>query len=144
MLLSASWQMKWAENLFHVQGAWLQCGQGHGAALQRPFSGVCPVLWCILIFEESWFLRSLLTSLVFRASNVKLLSGWSRLPALSVQFRGCSRWPQASVVFIAGAPRKCAFLPPGQLDLESAVTAQNDESKGSFHSYHSSLLNVKM
>ena len=49
--------------------------------------------------------------IVFRTSNVKLLPGWSRLPALSVQVRGSSQWPRASVVFIAGAPRKCAFPP---------------------------------
>ena len=35
------------------------------------------------------------------------------------------------------------LLPYGHLDFESAVTAQNDESKGSFHNSYSRLLNVK-
>ena len=35
------------------------------------------------------------------------------------------------------------FLPCGHLDFESAVTAQSDEFKGSFHSSCSRLLNVK-
>ena len=40
-------------------------------------------------------------------------------------------------------PRKYAFLPCGHFDLESAVTAQNDESKGSFHSSYSRLCHNK-
>ena len=36
------------------------------------------------------------------------------------------------------------FLPYGHLDFESTVTAQNDESKGSFHNSYSRLLNVKL
>ena len=32
-----------------------------------------------------------------------------------------------------------AFLPCGHLDFETAVTAQNDEFKGSFHSSYSRL-----
>ena len=39
-------------------------------------------------------------------------------------------------------PRKYAILPCGNLDFESAVTAQNDEFKGSFHSSHPRLLNA--
>ena len=35
------------------------------------------------------------------------------------------------------------FLPCGHLDFESAVTAQNDEFKDSFHSSYSRLLNVE-
>ena len=76
--------------------------------------------------------------IVFRALSVKILPGESRLPALSVQVCGSSQWPRASVVFIAGAPRKS-----GHLSLESVVTAQNDEFKGSFYSSYSRLLNVK-
>ena len=35
------------------------------------------------------------------------------------------------------------FLPYGHLDFESAVAEQSDESKCSFHSSYSRLLNVK-
>ena len=42
-----------------------------------------------------------------------------------------------------GTPRECAFLPCSHLDFESAVAAQKDESKGSFHSSYSRLLNLK-
>ena len=38
---------------------------------------------------------------------------------------------------------KHAFLPCGHLDFESAVTAQNDEFKGRFHSSYSRLSNVE-
>ena len=37
---------------------------------------------------------------------------------------------------------KIPFLPCGHFGFESAVTAQNDESKGSFDSSYSRLLNV--
>ena len=39
--------------------------------------------------------------------------------------------------------RKYAFLPCGHFDFESAVTAQNDEFKGSFDSSYSRSLKVK-
>ena len=40
-------------------------------------------------------------------------------------------------------PRKCAFLPCGNLDFESAATAQNDKFKVSFESSSSRLLIVQ-
>ena len=47
------------------------------------------------------------------------------------------------VVFGCEWRQNCAVLPCGFLDYGSAVTAQNDESKGSFHSSYSRSLNVK-
>ena len=47
------------------------------------------------------------------------------------------RDPQGSdptEILTSRAPRKDPFLTCGYLDFESAVTAQNDEFKGSFHS----------
>ena len=41
-------------------------------------------------------------------------------------------------------PRKYAFLPCGHLGFGSAVTAQNEEFKGSFHSSYSRLLTPKL
>ena len=40
-------------------------------------------------------------------------------------------------------PQKYAFLPCGHLDFESPVTAENGESKCSFHSSYWPLLNIK-
>ena len=40
-------------------------------------------------------------------------------------------------------PRKYAFLPCDQLGFGSAVSAQNEEFKGSFHGLYSRLLSVK-
>ena len=40
-------------------------------------------------------------------------------------------------------PRKYAYLPCGHFDFESAVTAQNDDFKGSSDSSYSRSLNVK-
>ena len=40
-------------------------------------------------------------------------------------------------------PRKYPLLPCGHLDCESAVTAQNDQFKGSFDSSSSRSVNVK-
>ena len=59
--------------------------------------------------------------------------------------RPCPNVVAALYIFIVckSTPRKYAFLPCGHhLDFESAVTAQNDEFKSSFHSSYSRLLNV--
>ena len=56
--------------------------------------------------------------------------------AFSERPNSAARWGQTTA-------QKYAFLPCGNLDFESAVTAQYDRLKGSFHSSHSRLLNVK-
>ena len=41
-------------------------------------------------------------------------------------------------------PRKCAFLPCGHLDFQSAATAHNDEFKACFHSSSSTSLTLSL
>ena len=49
----------------------------------------------------------------------------------------------AAFTALWATPRKYDFLSCDHLDFESAVTAQNEEFKGSFDSSYSRLSNVK-
>ena len=77
--------------------------------------------------------------IVFRALSVKILPGESRLPTLSIQGPRMLAVAAGQCRVHRGRTAKMRCF----ADLESAVTAQNDESKGSLHSSYSRLLNVK-
>ena len=52
-----------------------------------------------------------------------------------ISTKGCGEWANVGKPsWESRTPQKYAFLPCGHLDFESAVTAQDDEFKGSFDS----------